>query len=724
MGTPVKSDAFDKAHYDMVNRKLVELESAVDLDDFSREEVDPNEVQKAICLLNSGKAPGLDGITKEHIKNAGPAMVHLIVLLFNWIVSTEYIPINFRRGVQIPLYKGKNTSTTDVNNYRGITLLSTFNKLFEIVIWKRMERWWFQSGAISNLQGACRKGISCVQTAFLLQESISTLLQNNSKVFVTYLDVSKAFDGVWIGGLFYRLWEIGVHGKTWRILYNTYKDFQCRARIQGKMSEWYPLNCGIHQGGYLSLIKYLAFINSLLTKLENSGLCSAIYGINVSPLGYADDVASASTSKYSTDKVLKIVYDHSCVWRYRFNPKKSAVLVFGESERDNRNNSKYRMYKLGDNPIKEAHSYDHLGLKNNSLWQNKERLTEKISKGRKALNAASGLGLKPGGLTLRACGMIFWAMVVPIITFACELWVLDDEDVKLLEDFQSYAGRRIQRFKQNSPRATSYIGLGWIRLEIFVYVRKMLFVRSIAILEDNSIYKQVFINSYMLFNQNKDVSRENRLQSPTFDILKVSELFGLYDLIGQMMQGTRVFSKKQWRDIVWSKAWDLERQDWNFITNLFKSTEYVKATNNDIRPLVWWQLCDFSPNMTTQCETMSKLVCRASSLKCDAHQYKNDRVTRPYCDLCNEFALEDVEHIIMHCPFFEKQREDLFTEINILETFYGSSILSPPINNLHVILGKVPDGADAEMMLYFFKLVASKVHYMYTTVLKNREGIG
>ena len=102
------------------------------------------------------------------------------------------------------------------------------------------------------------------------------------------------------------------------------------------MSEWYPLRCGIHQGGYLSLIKYLAFINSLLTCLEHSGLCSVIYGINVSPLRYADDVASASTSKHNTDKVLKLVYEHSCVWRYRFNPKKSAVLVFGESERENR----------------------------------------------------------------------------------------------------------------------------------------------------------------------------------------------------------------------------------------------------------------------------------------------------------------------------------------------------------------------------------------------------
>ena len=143
----------------------------------------------------------------------------------------------------------------------------------------------------------------------LLQESLSALLETYNKIFVTYLDVAKAFDGVWIGGIFYRLWEMGVRGRTWRLLYNSYKDFKCRVRVQGELSEWYPLRCGIHQGGYLSLIKYLAFINSLLVNLENSNLCCAIYGISVSPLGYAD-------------RVLQIVYDHSCTWRYKFNPKK------------------------------------------------------------------------------------------------------------------------------------------------------------------------------------------------------------------------------------------------------------------------------------------------------------------------------------------------------------------------------------------------------------------
>ena len=88
--------------------------------------------------------------------------------------ETEYIPVCFRTGVQIPLFKGKGACQLDPNSYRGITLLSTFNKVFEVLIWKRIEGWWKESGAISGLQSACRKGLSCINTAFLLKETIAT----------------------------------------------------------------------------------------------------------------------------------------------------------------------------------------------------------------------------------------------------------------------------------------------------------------------------------------------------------------------------------------------------------------------------------------------------------------------------------------------------------------------------------------------------------------------
>ena len=71
-------------------------------------------------------------------------------------------------GVQIPLFKGKDACPLDPNGYRGITLLSTFNKVFEILTWKRLEVWWGNVEAVFGLQCACKKGLSCLNASFLL----------------------------------------------------------------------------------------------------------------------------------------------------------------------------------------------------------------------------------------------------------------------------------------------------------------------------------------------------------------------------------------------------------------------------------------------------------------------------------------------------------------------------------------------------------------------------
>ena len=62
--------------------------------------------------------------------------------------------------------------------------------------------------------------------------------------------------------------ELGLNGSLWRILYKTYQDFFSCLRIGDDISTWYPMQGGIHQGGYLSMVKYTAFINSLLTSLR------------------------------------------------------------------------------------------------------------------------------------------------------------------------------------------------------------------------------------------------------------------------------------------------------------------------------------------------------------------------------------------------------------------------------------------------------------------------
>ena len=65
----------------------------------------------------------------------------------------------------------------------------------------------------------------------------------------------------------------------------------------------------------------------------------------------------------------------------------------------------------------------------------------------------------------------------------------------------------------------------------------------------------------------------------------------------------------------------------------------------------------------TSCETMVKLVCKASRLKSDCYQYHKDNLNTSYCVLCGILAIEDAEHIILHCHYMTDLRNQMFAEI-------------------------------------------------------------
>ena len=126
-----------------------------------------------------------------------------------------------------------------------------------------------------------------MNTTLTLQETIAKERESKKKVYVANYDVSKAY--------FFQLHKMGIRGSLWCLLYKSYAHFRCCVRVGGEDSKWYKMECGIHQGGYLSLVKYTAFINCLIDNLQKSDLCCKIYRIRPSPVGYADDLAASMT---------------------------------------------------------------------------------------------------------------------------------------------------------------------------------------------------------------------------------------------------------------------------------------------------------------------------------------------------------------------------------------------------------------------------------------------
>ena len=69
-------------------------------------------------------------------------------------------------------------------------------------------------------------------------------------------------------------------------------------------------------------------------------------------------------------------------------------------------------------------------------------------------------------------------------------------------------------------------------------------------------------------------------------------------------------------------------------------------------------------------EARSKLVCKAPCLKADDKRLKREPPCNPNCSHCDEFA-EDARHLIMHCPYSEDNRINMFNQLAMID--FGES---------------------------------------------------
>ena len=144
-----------------------------------------DEIMKNIKDLKNNKSDGGDYIKNEYLKNCPVNVVKLIVNLFNLILKSSCVPIEWCIGLIVPIFKKKG-SPYDVNNYRGITLLSCVGKLFTVAMNCRITKFLDQGAIIGEEQAGFREGYSPTDHIFVLNEVINLFLQSKKKVILLF----------------------------------------------------------------------------------------------------------------------------------------------------------------------------------------------------------------------------------------------------------------------------------------------------------------------------------------------------------------------------------------------------------------------------------------------------------------------------------------------------------------------------------------------------------
>ena len=182
------------------------------------------EIKKHIWLLKNNKSSGVDHILNEFLKNCPEELIIVIVKFFNIVLESGIVPNDWTIGIIKPLYKNKGDKN-EVNNYRGITLLSCMGKLFTSILNARLYTYLTRENILGNEQAGFRAQHSTLDHIFALHILSKFYIDQKKPLFCAFVDYSKAFDFIDRSNMWQKLLSSNINGKVLNII-KTYMKMQ------------------------------------------------------------------------------------------------------------------------------------------------------------------------------------------------------------------------------------------------------------------------------------------------------------------------------------------------------------------------------------------------------------------------------------------------------------------------------------------------------------------
>lgn len=597
------------------------------------------EVKDAIKNLKRNKAAcPCDDILNEFFIESTDILGGHITDLFNKLFNAGYFPQSWSLGYIVPIHKKGDKN--DPSNYRGITLLSNFGKLFTSVLTNRIEKWIEENKIIPDTQFGFRKGCSTVDAIFVLHNLIQHFIHNSLRLPCAFIDLKKAFDSVYRNALWFKLFHLGLDGKILVIFKSMYNIVKSCVKHCNTFSDFFDISIGLRQGQNNSPVMFSLFLQDLDKFLQDGADPGIeIFDLCLIILLFADDMVIVGKSVTDLQLKLNRLFEYCSFWGLEVNTSKTKIVVFrkrGPVKTEER-------WFYNDVMLDVVNDFNYLGVVLNytgSFVLNNQYI---IGKALKAMNVLlkhiKDLEVMPK-ISLR----LFDSFVGSVLNYACPVWGLTKS--KDIERLHLKFCKIILGVGQNACNAAVYGELGRYPLYVNRYVQIIKYWFKL-IHSDNIVLKTLYLNS--LINNNRRDSWPQKVKS-ILDEYGFSDVW-IYPEFVHVPSFINLFKQR---------VIDQFRQQW-----------FADINNNRV-------LCDFYGNFKTTFtleeylnlivskhlrQEVTKLRISANSLRINSARFQ-ERIPREerFCKLCLQNTepyvdLEDEFHFVLKCTYFDDLRK-------------------------------------------------------------------
>ena len=223
-------------------------------------EISCNQVREVINLLNNS-SPGHDELPPHVAKSCIEGLIQPITYLVNESLKSGIFPSEVKLARVVPIFKSGDPSL--LTNYRPISVLSFFSKIFEKIVYNIVFDFLCENEILYDYQFGFRSKHSTQQALITLMDKVTKSLDRGNIAISLFIDLKKAFDTVHHRILLRKLYAFGIRGILLKWFESYLTDRSQYVIYDGVKSETRSIECGVPQGSILGPLHFIISMNDI-----------------------------------------------------------------------------------------------------------------------------------------------------------------------------------------------------------------------------------------------------------------------------------------------------------------------------------------------------------------------------------------------------------------------------------------------------------------------------